>query len=312
MLSAPDKSKRQTAIIPAGTPLSLTQRLGRALMQNSRTVLFRKGRDVVEYALDYFFAECTDKRVETVPEYAVFSAMTYGSIGEGAATVRGQDLLVPDGWELRRDFPSAAELALESGNGLTGLRYDVWYSMRHNRVVISFRGTRSSVGDWVSNLRWITRFVPRIDDHYDIVRQGIGQLMTHAVETFGADVDCVTTGHSLGGGLAQHAAYSHPRITSVYAFNSSPVTGYWSVDKSERIINRENTYIARIFEHGEFLAYIRFMLRKLYRTSTADPEIVEVRFNFEKNSNVFSEHSMSRLARNIWAVARDEPFSELS
>jgi len=310
MVSVSDTSKRGAAIIRAGIPLSLTQRLRRILMQNSRTVLFRKGRDVVEYELDYFFAECTDKRVATVPEYAVFSAMTYGSIGDGTARVQNQGLFVPTGWELRRDFPSAAELTLESGYRVKGLRYDVWYSARHNRVVFSFRGTRASAGDWVSNLRWITRFIPRIDDHYDIVRQGIGQLIEHAEEAFGADVDCVTTGHSLGGGLAQHAAYSHTRIKSVYAFNSSPVTGYWSVDKSARRINRENTYIARIFEHGEFLAYLRFMLRKLYRTSTADPEIVEIRFNFEKNSNVFSEHSMSRLARNIWAVARDESYSE--
>jgi|GEM_PF-1196171 len=289
--------------------LGLLMRWQRALKQSPNTVLYRKGRDVSEYELHQFFSMCSDKRVQLTPEYAVFSAISYGSIGERTASVREQIINIPSGWELRRDFPSASELRINDGYRVKGLHYDIWYSQTQRIVVISFRGTQARIGDWIANLRWITRFIPRVEDHYDIVRVGMEQLVDHATDTLGTDVRWVAVGHSLGGGLAQHAAYSHPAVTDVYAFNSSPVTAFSSVAEPSRTQNRQQKFIARVFEHGEFLAYVRFALRKFYRSSIENPEIIEIRFNFEQRSNFLSEHSMSRLARNIWTVARSEPFS---
>jgi hypothetical protein len=54
------------------------------------------------------------------------------------------------------------------------------------------------------------------------------------------------TGHSLRGGLAQQLAYAQrsvkdlPRITMVYAFDPSPVTGFYSVDETLREKNKED------------------------------------------------------------------------
>jgi surfactin synthase thioesterase subunit len=71
-----------------------------------------------------------------------------------------------------------------------------------------------------------------------------------------------STGHSLGGGLAHEFAYSLPRadiprVSKVFAFDPSPVTGYYSVGKSLRAENSENLLIDRIYERGEVLAYLR-------------------------------------------------------
>jgi hypothetical protein len=68
-------------------------------------------------------------------------------------------------------------------------------------------------------------------------------------------------------------------------------------------VNSQGTEIARIFEHGEALAYVRFGMRKLLKLSTADPKIVELRFNFQIGT-VISEHSMGRLQKNIRAELR--------
>jgi pimeloyl-ACP methyl ester carboxylesterase len=72
----------------------------------------------------------------------------------------------------------------------------------------------------------------------------------------------VAVGHSLGGGLAQQAAYMDPRIRQVYAFDPSIVTG--SSDAHVRRVWSQNVpglKIERIYEHGEFLAYLRFLQR---------------------------------------------------
>jgi len=116
------------------------------------------------------------------------------------------------------------------------LEYRVWYreakERSHVDVVIAFRGTDG--GDWYSNLRWITRFFPGWDQ-YDMTRTIVPLIEKHAAKTFpNKPIRMIATGHSLGGGLAQQAAYAASNIKLVYAFDSSSVTGFYSVDKATR------------------------------------------------------------------------------
>jgi hypothetical protein len=64
--------------------------------------------------------------------------------------------------------------------------------------------------------------------------------------------------------LAQQFAYSLPpdpdvpRLTRVFAFDPSPVTGFYSVPENTRNRNSQGLAIDRIYERGEILALLQF------------------------------------------------------
>ena len=75
-------------------------------------------------------------------------------------------------------------------------------------------------------------------------------------------------------------AYASPDIGLVYAFDPSIVTGYYDVDPPERrTANSKGIHIYRVYEHGEILAYLRWLMKKVYPLPKEDPKIVEVRYN---------------------------------
>lgn len=170
-------------------------------------------------------------------------------------------------------------------------------------VVLVIRGT-AQLSDWVSNLNWIGRRVPAIKDKYSRLRLVLSELIPQIKRAF-PDAELVATGHSLGGGLAQFCAYANDGIKTVYAFDPSPVTGYFILPKSDRRRNKQRVVIHRINERGEILAFVRGPIRFLINlvrkviTPKADMvHVIEYRFNFEKG-NFVKQHGMRALAWHL-------------
>ena len=171
-------------------------------------------------------------------------------------------------------------------------------------VALVIRGT-AELSDWVSNLNWVVgRRFPHINDKYARLRSVLSDLIPKIKGAY-PSANLVATGHSLGGGLAQFSAYAYDGIKTVYAFNSSPVTGYFILPKADRRRNKQNVVIYRINERGEILAFVRGLVRFLINlirkiiTPKADMvRITEYRFNFERG-NFVTQHGMRALAWHL-------------
>ncbi len=182
-----------------------------------------------------------------------------------------------------------------------GLKFEVWkksVSGHKPMIAIVFRG--SHVGwDWYTNIRWLTRFIPFTFDHYDQTKSIVSKIEGQINGRYGINgVEIVTTGHSLGGGLAQLTAYASQNIKRVFSFDSSPVTGFYDIEKAVRERNKVGTTIYRVYEHREALSFIRNFMKHLYPVSLKDPHIIEIRFNFS-GENAIEKHSIDLIARNL-------------
>ena len=194
------------------------------------------------------------------------------------------------------------------GDHVGGLGVQVW--VRTGRVcseaAIVFRGTDGgSADDWLSNLRWLLRLLP-LDDQYDQV----GRTAPTFVETIAREpcfrrgrTRITAIGHSLGGGLAQRAAYQDGRIRAVTAFDPSFVTGASDVPPADLAARTRDLAIERIYEHGEILAYPRWALRQLAPYSTCDPRIRTIRLNTIRGNPV-EQHSLNSMATALlgWSL----------
>lgn len=262
---------------------------------------------------------------------AAMSELSYrDGLSQARLTARKeiQDLLDREGWKLE-------ELTeRESSSRADGLYFEVWVRQRSEHkpeIVIAFRGTEATdFSDWLSNARWFL-FGRRDKDQYAATRNLAGLLRRlvdkYGDDKYGGDVDCSTTGHSLGGGLAQHLYYfsfSQPdpryQIDACRVFNSSPVTGALQMgdrdvrERARREFAKRKASMAgdhqagssmwmkhgfgsvRAHESGEALEKIRDVTR--FVRPLAD-FITEVRFDFAKGGNVVHQHSMLRFAQAL-------------
>jgi pimeloyl-ACP methyl ester carboxylesterase len=189
-----------------------------------------------------------------------------------------------------------------------GLGVQIWArkGVRCPEAVIAFRGTvGGNEGDWESNFHWVLRWFP-IYDQYDQVRDHVGDFIGYiererCYRTGPTPITAV--GHSLGGGLAQLAAYSDPRIRRVYAFDPSVVTGYYSVNPPKRDEIVEGLRVERIYEHGEILAYGRYVLRQFIPLSPCNPRVVSIRFDVIHGSPI-AQHSLTDFTNGLLREAR--------
>lgn len=186
------------------------------------------------------------------------------------------------------------------------LRVEVWGNREQQMVAVAFGGTVfKNLMDWKANLRW---FLPDRNDEYTVVVRDFGKIFVEeyqrrkANQEFTDKICLFSTGHSLGGGLAQQFAYSLPqvnevpRVKKVYAFDPSPVTGFYSVKKNLRKSNAKNLAIDRIYERGEILAIVRSLISFFVPPHAQHPAIRQIRYNLFKNHhNPITGHSIEEL-----------------
>jgi hypothetical protein len=227
------------------------------------------------------------------------------SVADNALLAAWLDDLNAAGWTCLRSHAGA--VGCPAGKEcVQGLDVTGWKRGRCDEVAIAFRGSDAGDrGDWASNLRWFMRGAKF--DQYDQVRRVISMAVDR-IEQGGCPVGrIVTTGHSLGGGLAQQAAFAEPRINYVYAFDPSPVVGLFDVAARKRMRATEKLGIDRVYELGEALAVTRALSSGIYATSQCQPRIRTVRFSTLPGGNRRERHSIVGLTRGIVALAKDVP-----
>lgn len=177
-------------------------------------------------------------------------------------------------WELWEELPrvgrkSAPNNDLEKKLQDAHLRVNVWSNANTKTVIVAFGGT-ASLKDMGANARWFLPF--GAPDAYVALTEVympafITAYKTRANRSDGAWLNTarvVSTGHSLGGGLAQRFVYSLnpavgiPSVKDVYAFNPSPVSGKRGAPFP---MQAEGLTIYRIYNRGEILAGIRSILQ---------------------------------------------------
>ena len=249
---------------------SLRQTDEEVTVRNPGSRLLSAPKPVQPYAAqDWEFAWLAAAAYRNTPAAAKRRALT----ADAEERVDPEGRLRAAGWARWEGFP---------GNDLqhkieqTHLRVEVWERRCQDGssiVAVTFGGTVfNNEMDWRANLRW---FLPGgwRDEYTDVVRSFAPAFIPEFLRRLNGraptSVELVSTGHSLGGGLAQQFAYAHclddrvPRVANVYAFDPSPVTGFFSVRRSVRNVNRQGLKIDRIYERGEILAIVRSIISVL-------------------------------------------------
>lgn len=131
------------------------------------------------------------------------------------------------------------------------------------RAVIVFRGTENGqtqrTADWTTNLAGAFGFKPT---QYVAASQQVDKIVAELNARHPGGLPIYAAGHSLGGGLAQMAAYWNKNIHAAYAFNSTPVTGWTWIYRQRReedklaLMNGDPT-IYRISQRSEVLQALR-------------------------------------------------------
>jgi hypothetical protein len=269
----------------------------------SKTDVYHLVNEILNGSVDPIF--------KALPDYACLANNAY--IEKNKTTDRRYYPI--DGWE--KSTLAFSDVLVEYYGKtpyLKGLAVEAFISKQNDKNVVAlvFRGTRLwNFSDWIANLNWFSRKVQSRDNHYQQVKKCIGLYVNEIQSALSpnhlssknlSSTVFVGIGHSLGGGLAQQAAYASPEIQSVFAFNSSPVTGFFTTEKKWRQQNSKHLTIYRIEEEGDILSFIRFwggMAIRLKQDKKIYPQRHILRFNFKNQENAIKQHSMEALALSL-------------
>jgi hypothetical protein len=217
-------------------------------------------------------------------------------------------------WEPWPGFP---DVDLAAAIAAYHLRVEVRFHRDPPAVAVAFGGTvLGNENDFLSNVRWFLpkAFIGNHPDEYTNVVQKFAPAFAEEFRRRLSDPDpdwsflpaskLFATGHSLGGGLAQQFAYSLPmdaprKVSKVYAFDPSPITGFDSVDESLREHNRKDLEIDRIYERGEVLALLRSLTSFVKPPTARDAAIRGVRYALFYPATPVGGHSITHLACGI-------------
>jgi len=182
-----------------------------------------------------------------------------------------------------------------------------------SEVSIAFRGSTPLTADWISNLSPVTGYVA--DDYYRQLRRNIDAIIKK-ITTLDcyrrAKTQIVSVGHSLGAGLAQFSALANnprrPRITKVFAFDPSPVTGASYINADIRAQNA-NVEVDLVYQHGEALERLRSVPERvralLRRPELPTPCKRTVVYGLAQPAGSVDLHNMPGLAREMVAMTYD-------
>ena len=208
-----------------------------------------------------------------------------------------------EGWGCRfgLNSPPGCPPGTKPCTPVPGLELHVW--MKGCEAVIAFRGTDNDQwGDWVSNFR--TFLARHLFDQYRQVQFHMPEILKR-IRNVCPSAHIVVTGHSLGGGLAQQAAYAAGgAIVYVYAFNPSPVIGYFDVPPERRIKARQTLGIDYVFEAGEVLGAPRYIIGGFINPQPCHPRMRIVRFNTILSGSGITQHAMQSLTAKMQVLGR--------
>lgn len=240
-----------------------------------------------------------------------------------------------EGWTKWTDWPAPKSCNEE----LSDLYYEVWGRMEYSDefemayIAIVFRGTIPTIAHWCANLRDLE--LPLCDpraDQYLHVAPLVDEILRNVKSWLGPGLDFypIAVGHSLGGGLAELAGRSS-YIKQVFTFDSSPVTAkeissklrgaehdweiYEKLDSEYKNLtgcemvrddHAEESHIRRIFEHGEVLAFLRY-LKRWFIGQPEEPPFIEYRTNILGGGPI-AQHSIKALACELraWAERQED------
>lgn len=164
------------------------------------------------------------------------------------------------------------------GKIFSNLQFDIWEHQSTNQTVISFKGTDEKI-DWLTNF-WIGPSV-----QYKSAKKHVREYKKNNTSR-----TVVTTGHSLGGGLALSSSLWLG--VDAYAYNSSPrVFDGWGD-------NREEATRKAIYQEKEVLSKIRSYWPK-FKEVMNEADIYQTNFDF----NGVSKHRADYLAEGLLRCA---------
>jgi hypothetical protein len=211
------------------------------------------------------------------------------------------------------DIACKAALANRGWEFGSGPRYHVWARKRFpqaggtcSEISIAFQGT---VGfdrwDWTSNA---SRYATPYDDYYHQLQRNINAIVNkiRGLDCFNRSTRIVSTGHSLGAGLAQFVALANRRIRKVFAFDPSPVTGAHLIDARTLQANVHGLTIDRIAQYGEVLSLPRRLIEEYPpNRHPCNPTVRTVNVDAVRGESAVDLHMINPLAGKIVGLTYD-------